>query len=268
MSRNNIISDNFKLFVSSLYLSITMEDIDKLESKVSNEYDGATRVLYKLQCDRCASEYWRPAKALQNSKYCSKACYHTHRAKVGKRLVYNCTLCNAEFKRFKHHADAVESGRLFCSKVCQAKFFTKEHGDCLHCSKKLANNQTKYCGYDCQNAQQYKDNIASWKAGTLEGMNAAEGLCPWLRRYIMEVAGNKCSECGWCKVNPATGKIPLQIDHIDGNYKNNIEENLRCLCPNCHSLTSSFGSLNIGKGREKRRLKLQGFKKDSEEEKS
>lgn len=54
----------------------------------------------------------------------------------------------------------------------------------------------------------------------------------------------KCEKCGWGEVNPSTGKIPLQIHHIDGNSENNVEENLQVLCPNCHSLTENFGSRN------------------------
>ena len=43
----------------------------------------------------------------------------------------------------------------------------------------------------------------------------------------------------------------LQVNHIDGNYKNNREENLELLCPNCHSLTPNYRSLNRGKGRKR-----------------
>lgn len=57
------------------------------------------------------------------------------------------------------------------------------------------------------------------------------------------------SVCGWNKINPVTKVVPLEIDHIDGNSENNKEENLRLICPNCHSLTSSFRNLNKGKGR-------------------
>jgi len=35
-------------------------------------------------------------------------------------------------------------------------------------------------------------------------------------------------------------KILLEVDHIDGDWKNNTPENLRFLCPNCHSQTGNF----------------------------
>jgi 5-methylcytosine-specific restriction endonuclease McrA len=35
---------------------------------------------------------------------------------------------------------------------------------------------------------------------------------------------------------------------------NHNEKNLNLLCPNCHSLTPTYGSLNKGNGRLKRRI--------------
>lgn len=53
---------------------------------------------------------------------------------------------------------------------------------------------------------------------------------------------NKCSECGIIEWN---GKqINLELDHIDGVRGNHIFENLRLLCPNCHSLTDTYRSKN------------------------
>ena len=46
-----------------------------------------------------------------------------------------------------------------------------------------------------------------------------------------------------------TNTLPLEIDHIDGNSENNSEENLRLICPNCHSLTANYRGANRGNGR-------------------
>lgn len=62
--------------------------------------------------------------------------------------------------------------------------------------------------------------------------------------FLMEKYDCKCQECGWGKENPVTHKVPLQVHHIDGDSTNNTLKNLQLLCPNCHSLTSNFGSLN------------------------
>lgn len=50
-------------------------------------------------------------------------------------------------------------------------------------------------------------------------------------------------------MNPFTNTLPLEIDHIDGNSENNSEENLRLICPNCHSLTETYRGANRGNGR-------------------
>lgn len=59
-----------------------------------------------------------------------------------------------------------------------------------------------------------------------------------------EKYSDKCQKCGWHEVNPFTNKIPLQVHHINGDALDNREENLQLLCPNCHSLTDNYGSLN------------------------
>jgi len=39
------------------------------------------------------------------------------------------------------------------------------------------------------------------------------------------------------------GQLKLHVDHIDGDRKNSLQENLRFLCPNCHSQTETYGKL-------------------------
>ena len=59
------------------------------------------------------------------------------------------------------------------------------------------------------------------------------------RKRIEKEQDNKCLICGitddWMEK-----KLKLQLDHIDGNSSNNSRENLRLLCPNCHSQTENF----------------------------
>jgi len=56
----------------------------------------------------------------------------------------------------------------------------------------------------------------------------------------------ECEECGWHQSTDG-GRVPVELDHINGNPRDNRIENLRILCPNCHSLKSSHRGRNIGK---------------------
>jgi hypothetical protein len=53
----------------------------------------------------------------------------------------------------------------------------------------------------------------------------------------------KCERCGWAESAP-DGRVPVELDHINGDRNDNRLENLRILCPNCHSLQSTHRGLN------------------------
>lgn len=67
-------------------------------------------------------------------------------------------------------------------------------------------------------------------------------------RRLMIVYGfeEKCEECGLLSIWN-NKSITLQVDHKNGDGCDNRKENLRFLCPNCHSQTENFCSKNIKK---------------------
>jgi Zn finger protein HypA/HybF involved in hydrogenase expression len=63
------------------------------------------------------------------------------------------------------------------------------------------------------------------------------------KRLISE--GIKEHKCECCGLNEWLGElIPLELDHIDGDHYNNILENLKILCPNCHAKTPTYRGKN------------------------
>lgn len=124
---------------------------------------------------------------------------------------------------------------------------------CLNCGKELNNTKNtkhKYCSNTCQQEYNYKEWVKQYKAdNTIAKLSKWRQLPSQLRRYIFEKFENKCCLCGWSEINPYTNTLPLEIDHIDGNSENNSEENLRLICPNCHSLTANYRGANRGNGR-------------------
>jgi len=113
-------------------------------------------------------------------------------------------------------------------------------------------NRRKYCSNKCQKEYQYKMYIENWKKGLETGMRGDYQISMHIKTYLFKKFENKYARCGWSKTNPYTNNIPLEIEHIDGNYKNNDESNLILLCPNCHSLTSTYKGANLEKGRKSR----------------
>jgi hypothetical protein len=127
-----------------------------------------------------------------------------------------------------------------------------ERRHCLSCGK-LLDKQKKYCGHLCRLELARQTYIERWlrgeESGVTAGIHSGEAVSAYIVNWIKETRGNKCEMCGWNSTNQFTGLIPLNLHHEDGDHGNNRPENLKLLCPNCHSLTERFGSRNKGQGK-------------------
>ena len=167
----------------------------------------------------------------------------------------NCLCCGKE-----------TSNPKYCSRSCAAKESNHsaprrkrtawKTSECKGCGKAFEYRNSQSSGHYCSNACQWKHSrrelVESWRNGELNACGKNGRLHRGIRKCLLREANYRCSEFGWDKVNPVSGKSPLEIDHIDGNAENCRPENLRVLCPNCHSLTPTWKALNSGNGSKKR----------------
>ena len=128
---------------------------------------------------------------------------------------------------------------------------------CLNCNVQVLSNR-KFCSNACQKQYEYNHYINRWKLGLESGMKGKYQVSNYIRRYLYEKYNSKCALCGWSEKNIYTNIVPLEIEHRDGNYLNNSEENLILLCPNCHSLTATYKGANKSGRKDRKKYSLYG----------
>lgn len=174
---------------------------------------GQKSKYYELPLPKCLN--CRDTVKRHDRKYCSMKCANQHIA-LERYGSYTATTAKIECE------------------VCNGDF-VPSHSDITVCSKKCSNIRIK------------QNKIKLWQKDPHSATVLGHGLSRVIRLYLIEQADNQCSKCQWGKVNPTTGKVPLEINHIDGDSTNNNSDNLEVLCPNCHSLTPTYKALNKGR---------------------
>lgn len=190
-----------------------------------------------------------------------------------KTLAYSqdpaqCLHCT-EVIPYRQYVEAKHEPK-YCSRRCarlnSGSGRPKRNKKCLFCGEMFDfNSQKTFCSIQCSGDFVRVDRdrkIAEWKKGTASGGYADGALAKFVRDYLLEQSDHKCTRCGWGELNPTTGLTPLNVDHIDGDSTNHRPENLQVLCPNCHSITPTYGSLNRGNGREQRRISRDRARED------
>ena len=125
--------------------------------------------------------------------------------------------------------------------------------NCLHCNKEKEIKKTsredtnKYCSLQCQKEFQFFNvTLPRFYTGELHTRRT-------IKSVLVHLFGNKCVLCG--NTGEYNGKpLALQLDHADGNAGNDMPDNVRLLCPNCHSQTDTYVAKNKGYGRGSRQI--------------
>ena len=139
----------------------------------------------------------------------------------------SCEVCGTIFRTVP-----TSSKQKCCSRKCSDFLRKKERivYKCAYCGVDMSVIKTsgrKYCSTGCKIAALAQQRKNRYKNKRLYGKwrDSKE-----LKQWLIERHG-KCQSCGWDKeINV------LEMHHIDRNRRNNTEENVRLLCPNCHSI--------------------------------
>ena len=163
------------------------------------------------------------------------------------RIDKNCLNCNKKFNVTK--GNDRKYNHKFCSNSCSATFNNKKKIKkikyCIQCNS-ILNNSNKYCNNTCLIKHKHTKIINQWLNNEITGNVEGGSYCllKCIREYLLNTNNYTCSECPENRINPYSGKSILTIDHIDGDASNNRPDNLKVLCPSCHAMTSTYGTID------------------------
>lgn len=157
-----------------------------------------------------------------------------------------CENCNSD------HDGTLGSGR-FCSVKCQKGFSTKSKRKEINekVSRSLKGRSFEYMTENGRKAIPFLKplkpghNVRPPKKSLDDILSNRVPYNTTDLKFRLFQEGLKDQRCEQCSLTEWLGQpAPLDLDHIDGNPKNNNFENLRILCPNCHRQTPTWGRKN------------------------
>lgn len=226
----------------------------------------------EMKCEACSEGH---NGAYGSGRFCSSSCAHSFSTRVKRKeinakvsqVLSGRTLSKEHRGRLGGRPRTKETRQKISATLIERSGDRKPNTACSICGKVLYRSPSRmsryvYCG-DCRSIgrkalskrmheTRHKEYIKCWLAGKENGVVGGIATSKHIRNWLFEKHHNQCSRCGWHEVSPYTGNIPLEVEHIDGNFRNNRPENLDLICPNCHSLTKTYRGLNRGKGRPRK----------------
>lgn len=160
----------------------------------------------------------------------------------------NCLNCGAltyNPKYCSHSCSSTALNKILVKKNARPKMACK-CGVEFYASKSA---NKVFCSTICHQRSIYDKYIEDWLGGRVSG-GSKSGVSNFVRKFLHIKQNGQCYKC---KNSIWMGQpIPLELEHKDGNHKNNTPSNVCLLCPNCHSQTDTYGSKNRGQGRSDR----------------
>lgn len=162
-----------------------------------------------LECGKILEGRWQ-------KKFCSRSCSTSYKNKK-KGTTYNDNELEIAIKNSFSISQTLKNLNLT---NCSDNYPTIRR-EIKRLNLDISHFKGRGCNHDkkLKNWDEYKTNSA-------------------LKKQLVKYYGNKCQKCG---IDSWFGKqIVLELHHIDGNGDNNNIENLKLLCPNCHSQTNNW----------------------------